>query len=140
MGRCTAAKTTVMSVHAAYETSKPALMFPSVPKHAHGAHDSIGIREVLVFQRQGGGTSCPVFSSYTVHSKRRRLASVLLVPTNVVVSQCSMSNSKGLACIGAVDQGTQSTRFILYNLQAQVVASHREEFQQISAKPGWGES
>lgn len=46
------------------------------------------------------------------------------------------AGSNPLKCIGALDQGTQSTRFILYNLQAQIVASHQQEFDQISRKPG----
>ena len=40
-------------------------------------------------------------------------------------------------CIGAIDQGTQSTRFILYRCDtAQVIGSHTEEFQQLRQKPG----
>ncbi|KAK9813541.1 hypothetical protein WJX73_005927 [Symbiochloris irregularis] len=42
-----------------------------------------------------------------------------------------------MECIGAVDQGTQSTRFILYDNKARVVSSHAEEFKQISQHPGW---
>ena len=42
-----------------------------------------------------------------------------------------------LDCIGAVDQGTQSTRFVLYRVEdAAVVCAHAEELQQIRHKPG----
>ncbi|CAM6100245.1 unnamed protein product [Calypogeia fissa] len=40
------------------------------------------------------------------------------------------------AYIGAIDQGTTSTRFMLYNNKAQVVASHQVEFTQIMPEPG----
>ncbi|KAL3693946.1 hypothetical protein R1sor_007597 [Riccia sorocarpa] len=41
--------------------------------------------------------------------------------------------------IGAIDQGTTSTRFMLYNDKAQVLASHQVEFTQIMPKAGWVE-
>lgn len=39
-------------------------------------------------------------------------------------------------CIGAIDQGTQSTRFLLYDKTAKLVASHQVEFTQITPEPG----
>ncbi|KAK9907548.1 hypothetical protein WJX75_005787 [Coccomyxa subellipsoidea] len=44
-----------------------------------------------------------------------------------------------MECIGAIDQGTQSTRFLLYDRSANLVASHQVEFTQITPKPGWVE-
>jgi len=41
--------------------------------------------------------------------------------------------------VGAVDQGTTSTRFVLFDRQGQVVAMHRLEHRQIYPKPGWVE-
>jgi glycerol kinase len=41
--------------------------------------------------------------------------------------------------IGAIDQGTTSTRFILFNHQGQQVASAQEEHRQIYPQPGWVE-
>jgi len=41
--------------------------------------------------------------------------------------------------IGAIDQGTQSSRFVLYDESATVVAKHQQETKQIYPKPGWCE-
>ncbi len=39
--------------------------------------------------------------------------------------------------IGAIDQGTTSTRFFLYDDQGHAVASHQVEFEQIKPKAGY---
>ncbi|KAF5093479.1 hypothetical protein D0Z03_002397 [Geotrichum reessii] len=41
--------------------------------------------------------------------------------------------------IGALDQGTTSTRFILFNTEGEIVSIHQKEFTQIYQKPGWVE-
>ena len=41
--------------------------------------------------------------------------------------------------IGAIDQGTTSTRFLLFDRSARIVASAQKEHQQIFPKPGWVE-
>ena len=41
--------------------------------------------------------------------------------------------------IGAIDQGTSSSRFIVFNRAGEVVSSAQEEHQQIYPKPGWVE-
>lgn len=41
--------------------------------------------------------------------------------------------------IGAIDQGTTSSRFILFNRGGEIVSSAQEEHQQIYPKPGWVE-
>ncbi|MGH0054365.1 MAG: glycerol kinase GlpK [Sphaerochaetaceae bacterium] len=41
--------------------------------------------------------------------------------------------------IGALDQGTTSTRFIIFDQNGSIVASHQLEHEQIFAKPGWVE-
>ncbi len=43
------------------------------------------------------------------------------------------------AYIGAIDQGTTSTRFLLFNRKGQIAASHQLEHRQIFPKPGWVE-
>jgi len=39
----------------------------------------------------------------------------------------------------ALDQGTASTRCVLFNKQGEVVAAHQREHQQICPRPGWVE-
>ncbi|KAL2633777.1 hypothetical protein R1flu_005256 [Riccia fluitans] len=46
---------------------------------------------------------------------------------------------EGASYIGAIDQGTTSTRFMLYNDKAQIIASHQVEFTQIMPEAGWVE-
>ena len=41
--------------------------------------------------------------------------------------------------VGALDQGTTSTRFIIFDRQGQIVAVAQKEHQQIYPKPGWVE-
>jgi glycerol kinase len=41
--------------------------------------------------------------------------------------------------IGAIDQGTTSTRFILFDAAGKVVAAAQKEHQQIYPQPGWVE-
>ncbi|QDZ21478.1 glycerol kinase [Chloropicon primus] len=44
-----------------------------------------------------------------------------------------------LELVGAIDQGTQSTRFVLYDEHARVIASHQIEVKSIVPHPGWAE-
>ena len=41
--------------------------------------------------------------------------------------------------LGAVDQGTTSTRFIIFDQEGAIVASHQLEHTQIFPQPGWVE-
>ena len=41
--------------------------------------------------------------------------------------------------IGALDQGTSSTRFMIFDAEARVIASHQLEHRQIFPNPGWVE-
>ena len=41
--------------------------------------------------------------------------------------------------VGALDQGTTSTRFMIFDHSGQVVALHQKEHEQIFPKPGWVE-
>ena len=41
--------------------------------------------------------------------------------------------------IGAIDQGTTSTRFILFDHESNKIASHQIEHKQIFPKAGWVE-
>jgi glycerol kinase len=41
--------------------------------------------------------------------------------------------------VGAIDQGTTSTRFMIFDHDARVVASHQLEHRQIFPNPGWVE-
>ena len=41
-----------------------------------------------------------------------------------------------MECVGAIDQGTQSTRFVLYDRKGLTVASHQVEFEQITPRAG----
>ena len=41
--------------------------------------------------------------------------------------------------IGAIDQGTTSTRFMVFDKNARVVAVAQKEHEQIYPRPGWVE-
>ncbi|EGD95974.1 glycerol kinase [Trichophyton tonsurans CBS 112818] len=41
--------------------------------------------------------------------------------------------------VGSIDQGTTSSRFLIFNTDGEVVVSHQLEFSQIYPQPGWHE-
>jgi len=41
--------------------------------------------------------------------------------------------------VGAIDQGTTSTRFIIFNQNSEIVSINQKEHRQIFPKPGWVE-
>ncbi|KAL1876845.1 hypothetical protein VTK73DRAFT_9147 [Phialemonium thermophilum] len=49
------------------------------------------------------------------------------------------STSASPTFIGAIDQGTTSTRFLIFNRHGEPVASHQLEFKQYYPNPGWHE-
>ncbi|KAK5118295.1 hypothetical protein LTR62_002808 [Meristemomyces frigidus] len=49
-----------------------------------------------------------------------------------------MSNTEEVF-VGSIDQGTTSTRFLIFNKAGEPVAVHQEEFSQIYPNPGWHE-
>lgn len=54
------------------------------------------------------------------------------VPTNGVVHEAEWF-------VGSIDQGTTSTRFIIFSSQAEPVASHQIEFENLYPESGWHE-
>ena len=52
----------------------------------------------------------------------------------------AMSGSKSSGpFVGAIDQGTTSSRFLIFNTQGEVLASHQIEFKQYYPQSGWHE-
>nr|POE79668.1 glycerol kinase [Quercus suber] len=54
------------------------------------------------------------------------------------VSYCSMASADEVF-VGSIDQGTTSSRFLIFDKSGEPVAVHQEEFSQIHPKPGWHE-
>ena len=50
--------------------------------------------------------------------------------------KAAMSSSSQPQFVGAIDQGTTSTRFLIFNRDGEVVALHQLEFKQIYPNPG----
>jgi len=50
-----------------------------------------------------------------------------------------MASEKKTFYLGAIDQGTTSTRFIIFNHNVEIVASDQVEHKQIMPKEGWVE-
>jgi len=50
-----------------------------------------------------------------------------------------MESNEMTKYVGALDQGTTSTRFMIFDHSGQVVAVHQKEHEQIFPKPGWVE-
>jgi glycerol kinase len=47
-----------------------------------------------------------------------------------------MSPAPAISFVGAIDQGTTSTRFIIFNPKGEVITVHQIEFEQIYPHPG----
>jgi hypothetical protein len=56
--------------------------------------------------------------------------------SEAVIEEGEASNVRG-PYLAAIDQGTTSTRFIVYDTAAKVVASHQLEFTQIYPQAGY---
>ncbi len=50
-----------------------------------------------------------------------------------------MASYRGASYIGAIDQGTTSTRFIVFDRAGRIVSTAQKEHEQIYPKPGWVE-
>lgn len=44
---------------------------------------------------------------------------------------------KSIRFVGSLDQGTTSTRFLIFNSRLELVVGHQKEHRQITAHPGW---
>ena len=53
-----------------------------------------------------------------------------------IMSSSAPSTSTAGSFVGSIDQGTTSTRFLIFNKQGEPVASHQIEFKQIYPQPG----
>ncbi|KAF6823841.1 glycerol kinase [Colletotrichum musicola] len=65
-----------------------------------------------------------------------------LLPRRLKQSSEKMSpavNGGQISFVGAIDQGTTSTRFLIFNPHGEVIATHQLEFKQIYPNPGWHE-
>ncbi|PFH55550.1 hypothetical protein XA68_18071 [Ophiocordyceps unilateralis] len=62
-----------------------------------------------------------------------------LISAPLLILTLTMSPSTPPAFVGAIDQGTTSSRFLIFNRRGEVVALHQLEFGQIYPKPGWHE-
>jgi hypothetical protein len=51
-------------------------------------------------------------------------------------SENELSIADTSTLIGAIDQGTSSSRFLIFNRHGEIVASHQKEFKQIHPNPG----
>ena len=59
---------------------------------------------------------------------------------NVVVCCCANNKDSSVKnYIGAIDQGTTSTRFMVFDQSARIAAVSQKEHEQIFSKPGWVE-
>ncbi|KLU91628.1 glycerol kinase [Magnaporthiopsis poae ATCC 64411] len=55
------------------------------------------------------------------------------------MSPASVNGTSNLSYIGAIDQGTTSSRFLIFSPSGDVVATHQLEFKQFYPQPGWHE-
>ena len=50
-----------------------------------------------------------------------------------------MPSHANIQFVGAIDQGTTSSRFLIFNPKGEVIATHQLEFKQYYPQPGWHE-
>jgi hypothetical protein len=72
-------------------------------------------------------------------SPARRMSSVVDRLASIVVGEpksAKMSSSSDEVFVGSIDQGTTSSRFLIFDKAGEPVAVHQEEFTQIYPNPG----
>ncbi len=70
-------------------------------------------------------------------SRTRPMSSVVDRLSNIVISDKSASMAgKEEVFVGSIDQGTTSSRFLIFDTAGEPVAVHQEEFTQIYPNPG----
>ena len=70
-------------------------------------------------------------------ARTRPMSSVVDRLSNIVLSDKSASMAgKEEVFMGSIDQGTTSSRFLIFNTAGEPVAVHQEEFTQIYPNPG----
>jgi hypothetical protein len=57
--------------------------------------------------------------------------------TSVEMDSPSLAIGNEPAFIGSIDQGTTSTRFLIFNREGEPVVSHQVEFKQYYPQPGY---
>ena len=55
---------------------------------------------------------------------------------NLVVGETPKIDPKNEVFVGSIDQGTTSSRFLIFDKNGEPVAVHQEEFKQIYPNPG----
>lgn len=66
-------------------------------------------------------------------------ATSLFAEASTFFSQRNDRPTQTAKCVAAIDQGTTSTRVLIFDEQARVLASHQMEHQQLCPKDGWCE-
>ena len=56
--------------------------------------------------------------------------------SNLVVGESKKMDPKDEVFVGSIDQGTTSSRFLIFDKAGEPVAVHQEEFKQIYPNPG----
>ncbi|EAS27500.3 glycerol kinase [Coccidioides immitis RS] len=77
-----------------------------------------------------------VVGSLILLTGRRRLASEPILSPFTIKTEMGKDIE---SFIGSIDQGTTSSRFLIFNKNGEVAASHQLEFTQIYPQPGWHE-
>lgn len=61
------------------------------------------------------------------------ISSPTSIPTSISTSTSKMADQ---VFVGSIDQGTTSSRFLIFNKAGEPVASHQIEFKQLYPQPG----
>jgi hypothetical protein len=72
----------------------------------------------------------PVLAVNRTSSATRRLS-------NLVIGSTASNMASDEVFVGSIDQGTTSSRFLIFDKQGEPVAVHQEEFSQIYPHPGY---
>eukprot|EP00026_Physarum_polycephalum_P005264 Phypoly_transcript_05295.p1 GENE.Phypoly_transcript_05295~~Phypoly_transcript_05295.p1 ORF type:complete len:550 (+),score=73.52 Phypoly_transcript_05295:122-1771(+) len=91
---------------------------------------------------------CRLIARCVVYPSTRVLSPTVPLPAHFITRKSSRprtfeirtySTMHSPPFVGAIDQGTSSTRFILFDVNGKIVLSHQEEFEQKYPEPGWVE-
>lgn len=92
----------------------------------------------LTYSRQYQGKARRTPSSIRIHRLDRPMSSIADQLSHLVTGDSKpRMNSEDEVFVGSIDQGTTSTRFLIFDKSGEPVAIHQEEFSQIYPRPGW---
>lgn len=95
------------------------------------------ISTVCFRQHSNALTSTKARGHISLLDSARAFATAQIIPQSVRWPKKAIMSSSDEVFVGSIDQGTTSTRFLIFDKHGEPIAVHQEEFSQIYPNPGY---